>query len=329
VRESAQVAADGARELEAAIREIAAQMGRAAVSTRAAVGQTEAARGTFDSLAANVGAIGEVAALIGQIASQTNLLALNATIEAARAGDAGKGFAVVAGEVKALAQQTARSSANISQRIGAIDPVTREALAAMDAIRRSVSDIDAIAAAVASAVELQSAGVASVAHGVGRSSDAADGVAARLDTIATETGRCEQATVSMRAVARGIEQAVGDLKGTLVKLMRTRVAELDRRNEARIAIAIPGRIELHGGHCAGQVVDASGGGARFQASEPVHASAGDTVVLVAEGLPRASMTIAAVRGNTLHLAMAAGDEAGRRAMTAAFNRMAGMTNRAA
>jgi methyl-accepting chemotaxis protein len=329
VRESAQVAADGARGLESAIREIASQMGRAAVSTRAAVGQTEAARETFDSLAANVGAIGEVAALIGQIASQTNLLALNATIEAARAGEAGKGFAVVAGEVKALAQQTARSSENISQRIGAIDPVTREALAAMAAIRQSVSDIDAIATAVAAAVELQSAGVASVARGVGASSDAAEGVAARMDTIAAETGRCEQATVGMTAVARGIEQAVGDLKGTLVKLMRSRVAELDRRSEARATVSIPGRVELHGVLCDGHILDAAGGGARFQTSQPVNANTGDIVVLVAEGLPRASMTIVAVRDRALHLAMAAGDEAGRQAMAAAFSRLAGMPSRAA
>jgi methyl-accepting chemotaxis protein len=329
VRESSQVAADGARELESAIREIAMQMGRAAQSTRAAVDQTEAARGTFDSLAVNVGAIGEVAALIGQIASQTNLLALNATIEAARAGDAGKGFAVVAGEVKALAQQTARSSENISQRIGAIEPVTRDALAAMDSIRRSVSDIDMIATAVASAVEEQSAGVASVARGVGASSDAAERVAARMDTIAAQTGRCEQATANMTEVTRGIETSVGAWKGTLVRLMRTRVAELDRRGETRIALSMSGRIERAGVPHAGRILDLSGGGARFEVDRLFDAKAGDAVVLTGEDLSPASMIVAAVQGTTLHLAIAAGDEAGRRSMAAAFDRLAGSRNRAA
>jgi methyl-accepting chemotaxis protein len=231
VRESSRDAADGSTELESAIREIAMQMGRAALTTRSAVGQADAARGTFDALAANVGEIGEVATLIGQIASQTNLLALNATIEAARAGDAGKGFAVVASEVKALAQQTARSSEHISQRIGAIEPVTREALKAMDAIRRSVGEIDLIAAAVASAVEEQSAGVAAVARGVGASNQAAGQVCDKVEAVATETGRCEKATADMAEVARSIETAVGGLKATLVQLMRTRVAELDRRSD--------------------------------------------------------------------------------------------------
>ena len=149
--------AAGAEQMTASIGEISTNASEAARVAAHAVEAAEAANSQVAKLGASSAEIGDVIKVITSIAEQTNLLALNATIEAARAGEAGKGFAVVADEVKQLAQQTARATGEIGQRIEAIQSDAGGAVGAIGEIAQIIQRINDYQTTIASAVEEQTA----------------------------------------------------------------------------------------------------------------------------------------------------------------------------
>ena len=126
-----------------------------------------------DALGNSAMEIGKVTEAIAEISEQTKLLALNATIEAARAGEAGKGFAVVASEIKSLAQQTAKATAEIGDKISSIQGTTRTAVGAIQKIASDVGNIDSHIYTVALAMGEQARTTQDIAQNV---SEAAKGI---------------------------------------------------------------------------------------------------------------------------------------------------------
>ena len=161
-----QTVASAAEELSNSIQEISRRVAETASAMDGAVREAESTNATIRELAEAAHHIGDVVSLITDIASQTNLLALNATIEAARAGEAGKGFAVVAGEVKNLANQTARATDDIQAQVAAIQAKTGRAVSAIAGIGTTITTVNQYTMGIASAVEQQGAATKEIARNV-------------------------------------------------------------------------------------------------------------------------------------------------------------------
>jgi methyl-accepting chemotaxis protein len=153
--QSLEITSASTQEIGRSTRSIAEAVAEATQVAARAVDIAESTNRIVKKLGESSTEVGNVVKVITAIAGQTNLLALNATIEASRAGAVGKGFAVVATEVKQLAQQTARATEEISQRITAIQADSAEAVGAMWQIDAVIEQINDFQREMAQAVEHQ------------------------------------------------------------------------------------------------------------------------------------------------------------------------------
>jgi methyl-accepting chemotaxis protein len=205
--------ASAAEQLSASIEEIGRQVRQSADVVEQAGQRTEKSVAEIESLAAATQRIDGVLNLIQAIAEQTNLLALNATIEAARAGDAGRGFAVVAHEVKALAGQTAKATAEIGQNISMIQISTRNAVEAVREIGTAVREINAVTTNIADAVGQQDSATREISV---NAQLAADG----NSTLVANIGSLSDAIENTNKGASSVLSASGDLAATAELLSR-------------------------------------------------------------------------------------------------------------
>ncbi|WP_052657661.1 methyl-accepting chemotaxis protein [Thalassospira sp. HJ] len=206
-----QTVASATEELSASIQEISSQVAKSSDISSTAVEEASRANAMVTGLAEAADRIGEVVSLINDIAAQTNLLALNATIEAARSGEAGKGFAVVAQEVKNLATQTAKATDDIAQQIGSIQSETQNTVGAIEKVTETISNINEIATAIASAVEEQGAATAEISSNVQQAAAGTNEVSSSIGIVRNTSQETGEAASNVQAGATQLAQEARNL----------------------------------------------------------------------------------------------------------------------
>ncbi len=207
-----------AEEMSSSINEISDNTAKGSETTALAVEKAKYVSQKIDELGKAASEINKVTDTITDISEQTNLLALNATIEAARAGEAGKGFAVVAGEIKALAQQTAEATNEISTRIAGVQKTTKESVTAIESIVEVINETDIIVSSVAAAIEEQSAttreiseNVTQAAAGLGEISENVNQTTTVAGSVTSDITEVSQATGEINTGSRQVTSSAQDL----------------------------------------------------------------------------------------------------------------------
>jgi methyl-accepting chemotaxis protein len=178
-------------EMSASVREIGRRVEDSSSITDQAVAQAKKTDANVSELSRAAQRIDDVVKLISAIANQTNLLALNATIEAARAGESGRGFAIVASEVKSLAKQTAKATAEIGTQIADMQIATEDTIGAIKEISKTIGEVSAISASIAAAVAQQVETTQAIARDVEYAAKETSEAATNISDVsrgASETG---------------------------------------------------------------------------------------------------------------------------------------------
>jgi methyl-accepting chemotaxis protein len=216
---NAEMAAAATSELSGAIADIASQVSRTATTVEQTNGHAAKTDGKVAALARAASQIGDVLGLIRKIAAQTNLLALNASIEAAKAGSAGRGFSVVAGEVKTLAEQTARATQTIASKIADVQASANDAASSIREIAAAMSEVNFITSSIATAIEQQGAATREIDGSVRQASDGAKNVTANMASVTDAVHQASRSAQQVHEVSAEVNSRTQELRSEIQQFL--------------------------------------------------------------------------------------------------------------
>jgi hypothetical protein len=164
--------------------------------------------------------------------------------------------------------------------------------------------VDAIAGSIAAAVEQQGAATAEIARSVGSTASAAGEMTGRTGEVSAEAEQTGHDAGTVHENAAGLAEAVSELRGMVVRVVRSSTTEVDRRQVTRHATDLRCNLTVAGAApVSARLVNLSAGGARVEGGPPLRAGACGTLSVDGLGfsLP---FTVRAAEGGGISLAFA-------------------------
>lgn len=153
-------------------------------------------------------------AVITGIASKTNLLAMNAAIEASHAGEAGKGFSVVAGEIRALAENSAKQTQNITTLVTNIEEAVKQIVIASDDSEKAFS-------ALGHKIETLSSSMISIKQNMNEQNENATNVTAMLGLLADSAESITLASNTITEKTNSVVKGINTMKFSIKRINET------------------------------------------------------------------------------------------------------------
>ncbi|MCU4924909.1 methyl-accepting chemotaxis protein [Halobacteria archaeon AArc-dxtr1] len=184
--------------------------------------------GRIETLERELDEVSEIVDVIDEIAEETNLLAVNASIEAARAGVDGSGFTVVANEVKALSEETSKSTKEVDE---IVRDVQASATETVDEIRQMQADVAdgaetieeslSVLKEIAERVQEANDGVQSINDATDEQARTSQEVVSMVDEATEQSEQTLQETSNVAAAAQEQAATVAEISNAAQSLSQT------------------------------------------------------------------------------------------------------------
>ncbi|MGL5115298.1 MAG: methyl-accepting chemotaxis protein [Beijerinckiaceae bacterium] len=261
----------------------------------------EDARRQLDELVQAIASIVGVVHVIDRVSKDTRLLALNASIEARRVGAQGRAFGVIADEVKHLAEDTAKATADITQKIVRLNSSAAASMAAISRMVDVAQELSPSFTAVTSAIDEQGAVIATASTATGQLVASAREAAARADGLREFTSVAVTEAESIKSASSRMSEFMAQFTRRITTAARQN-ALLGRRREARVTLKRPATLRfmdrIH--HCT--TIDLSSGGMLVSPRPELNIPTGAKVTVALPDVGSVEARVASVSPKGLHLA---------------------------